>query len=106
MGLVNSQLAGLYKGYSAARQEMSSTEKVTESPLSEQDILFLNLGGDLEDLEGLNGNCSVAAESSPPVGSPVFDKGRCSALLRLTENNGDQANSENLIRGWQAQIRG
>jgi hypothetical protein len=107
VNLVNQQLAGLYQGYLAGRQAMAG-RGVTATPLTEQDMLLLNLGGDLEDLEGLNGNCSVSSTGEPvtePLSSPVFDKGRCSALLRLTKDNGDVMIAQNTWTSLNSMLR-
>ena len=52
-----------------------------------EDLLLINMGGDLEDLDGL-GTCNVSMPANG-LPSPVFDKGRCSALVRLAEGNKD-----------------
>jgi hypothetical protein len=102
VGLVNKQLGGLYQGYTEARKDMKA---ITKDPLTEQDMLLLNLGGDLEDLEGLDGNCSSISATNEPLSSPVYDKGRCSALLRLTKDNADVMIAQNTWTSLNSMLR-
>jgi hypothetical protein len=82
-GLLLAQLEGLYQGYLVGRLALNKT--VLASPLTREHILLLNLGGDLEDL----GNYESQTATRPDVASPVLGRGRCSAIIRLTDDNQD-----------------
>ena len=112
--MLNTQLDGVYQGYSAARAEMEQAAHVAPAPLSKGDILLLNLGGDLEDLDGIDEYCSGAAgagagnSSTPraPEGtSPEYNAGRCSSLVRLTEGNQDVFFAQNTWASLNSMIR-
>lgn len=85
--LVMQQLKGMYSGYLAARSE-SSQGWLLSDPLTLQQILLLNLGGDLEDLDGV-GTCNISSARKAEGVTPKLGKGHCSALVRLTEDNED-----------------
>ena len=92
--LVNTQLAGMYTGYLAARAEAEAApggKLLLDAPLTARDLLLMNIGGDLEDLDGV-GTCNVSstdAEAAAMGVTPEFDPGHCSALVRLTPGNAD-----------------
>ena len=82
--LVRSQLEGMYQGYLVGRGNLSKT--VLPTPLTFDQLLLLNLGGDLEDLG--NYESQTATRRDDDV-SPVLGGGRCSAVIRLTDDNKD-----------------
>jgi hypothetical protein len=87
--LVNTQLAGMYAGYLAARAE--NEKFLLDAPLTAMELLLMNIGGDLEDLDGV-GTCNVSSTDTGAAAmgvSPEIDPGHCSALVRLVAGNAD-----------------
>jgi hypothetical protein len=83
--LTRSQLQGLYQGYSASRlaraAETGTESPIMLQPLSKQDILLLQLSGDLEDIQAVY---TASSGARPSEGGPVLTTGHCSALVRFT----------------------
>eukprot|EP00729_Bicosta_minor_P011002 gene11002-15378_t len=110
VALVATQLTGMYEGYLAGRADLEKAgSALTADPLTYMQLQLLNMGGDLEDLDGI-GTCNVtaaaaaaAADGSTP--SPVFDKGRCSALVRLLDGNSDVLISQDTWSSLNSMLR-
>ncbi|CAG2068471.1 unnamed protein product, partial [Timema podura] len=77
--LIYQQLDGLHAGYKRAKGN-------TSQMLSYDDLLWLNIQGDLEDL-------MEALDTSPGVKLPLVLRGRkgasCSALIKLLDDSSD-----------------
>lgn len=87
--LLQKQMEGIYLGYLKGRDALGA-KAVLATPLTQRQFLLLNLGGDLEDLGSYHSNTLKAqqAKTDPSV-SPVLSEGRCSAIIRLTDDNQD-----------------
>ena len=96
--LVQAQLDGLEAGYAAIGRPALVAAKTTsvDEALTPRDFLLLQVGGDLEDLAHF-GTCNETG--------PVFDAGRCSALIRLTPNNADLLVSQSTWAGLNSMLR-
>lgn len=84
--LLRTQLEGLYQGYLAGRANL--TKPVLASALTFDQLMLLNLGGDLEDLGNYESQTARPPLKDENV-SPVLGGGRCSALIKLTDDNKD-----------------
>jgi len=91
VGLFYDQMEGLYKGYK------SSTKGTNRDVITYQDILTMNIFGDLEDLEPV----------FQPGGEPgkMRGVGHCSALVRLLPNNTDLYVSHDTWNTYQSMLR-
>lgn len=83
--LLRTQLEGIYQGYLAGRGNLS--KPVLPTALTFDQLLLLNLGGDLEDLG--NYESQTATRKGVEDVTPVLGGGRCSAVIRLTDDNSD-----------------
>lgn len=87
VSLIYKQLEGLHTGYS---------EKKVKPEMSMQDFVFLQIGGDLEDLESALGKKSQ---------KKVLGSGSCSALVKLFPKNADLAISQVTWNDFNAMLR-
>ena len=97
----------MYEGYLAGRADLEKAgSALTSDPLTYMQLQLLNMGGDLEDLDGI-GTCNVtaAAVADGSTPSPVFDKGRCSALVRLLDGNSDVLISQDTWSSLNSMLR-
>eukprot|EP00092_Neocalanus_flemingeri_P009860 GFUD01010629.1.p1 GENE.GFUD01010629.1~~GFUD01010629.1.p1 ORF type:complete len:562 (-),score=106.79 GFUD01010629.1:392-2077(-) len=92
VGLFYDQLEGLYKGYKASAK---GTER---DVITYEDILTMNIFGDLEDLESV-----FATKDQEPA--KVRGVGHCSALVRLLPNNTDLYVSHDTWNSYQSMLR-
>ena len=71
-GLVQRQLDGLHAGYLKGRMQMPEGERVTADALTAQQLLLLNIGGDLEDLDGV-GTCNMSVSAQHGLRGALLD---------------------------------
>lgn len=85
--LIQQQVAGLYKGYRKGRSDRRAAGGVftLAAPLTKEELVLINMAGDLEDLSALMGKDHHSATDL----NEQFGKGHCSALLRLVDGNRD-----------------
>ena len=107
--LVQAQLDGLEAGYAAIGRPALVAAKTTsvQAALTARDFLLLQVGGDLEDLADF-GTCNASSSASSSAKArtgPVFDSGRCSALIRLTPHNADLLVSQSTWAGLNSMLR-
>jgi len=109
--LVRAQLEGLLAGYLEGRAALARPPLA--APLNATGLLLMNMGGDLEDLDHV-GTCNAtappadgtaAAAAAAAAASPVFDPGRCSALIRLLPGNADVLVAQDTWAGLNSMLR-
>lgn len=92
VGLFYDQMEGLYKGYKA------SAKGTDRDVITYEDIVTMNIAGDLEDLEPV-----FQPEYKEPA--KVRGVGHCSALVRLLPNNTDLYVSHDTWNTYQSMLR-
>jgi len=86
------QMSGLAHGYQTAMKGQNKT-------ITFNDILTMNIFGDLEDLE------SALKDPEQKMPLKVQGKGRCSALIRLLPENSDLLASHDTWNSYQSMLR-
>jgi len=86
------QMSGISHGYQVAMKGQNKT-------ITFNDILTMNIFGDLEDLE------SALSDPQQKMPNKVQGKGRCSALIRLLPGNSDLLASHDTWNSYQSMLR-